>query len=155
MPFPLTTIITTSNNMKSIILPFVIATLLVIDSSLTFGQSVSVATKELSWRSGELTDNSNAQKISKGFSLVVHGQSSMEFQIGSAQTLTFQITSIKGEWTDEKEDGMLEYNVRSSNDVPGKVTIERKGDSVKAWIDFTQTNKNGMNIVLKIDSIEQ
>ena len=140
--------------MKYIIFPFAIATLIVTNFTFSFGQSASVATKELSWSSRELTDNSNAQKISKGFGLVVHGQSSIEFQIGSDQTMRFQIVSVEGTWTDEKLDGSLEYNVRSSNDVPGKVTIERKGDSVKAWIDFTQTNKNGMNVVLKIDSIE-
>jgi len=153
MPFPLTIIITTSNNMKALILPIVIVTLLFIDSA-TYGQTTSVATKELTWRSSELTDKSNSQRISKSNELVVHGQTSMELKIGNTQTLRFDILSVKGTWADEKQDGSLEYSVRSHNDVPGKVTIEKNGSSVTALVDFTQTNKNGLHIELKIDAIQ-
>jgi hypothetical protein len=86
--------------------------------------------------------------------LVTHGRTSIELHRGNEQTLTFTILSVNGTWTDEKQSGKLVYTVRSSNDVPGKITLERKGGSLTAWFDFTQTNKNGLNVEFKIDTIE-
>ena len=133
------------------LLPFA---LVILGISTTQGQSTDVADKELTWKSSELTDKNYAKNISSSLRLITKGRTTIELHRGSEQTLTFTITSVTGTWNDEKQEGRLVYTVRSSNDVPGKVTVERKGNSVTAWVDFTQTNKNGLNIELKIDTIE-
>lgn len=133
------------------LLPFA---LVILGISTTSAQSTDVADKELTWRASELTDKNYATNILSPLRLVTHGRTSIELHRGSEQTLTFTISSVTGTWSDERQEGRLVYTVRSSNDVPGKVTIERKGNSVTAWVDFTQTNKNGLNVELKIDTIE-
>ncbi len=122
--------------------------------NFTYGQSVGVADKELTWNANELTDKNYSNKISTPLRLVTKGRTTIELHRGSVQTLTFTILSVKGNWSDQNTDGTLEYSVRSHNSVPGKVTVQRKGSSITAWVDFTQTNKNGLNVELKIDSIE-
>ena len=139
--------------MKALIhvLPLVI---IAICSFTASGQTTNVADKDLTWMAGSLTDRNYSKNLSSPHRLVTHGRSTMELHRGSEQTLTFTILSVSGTWSDEKTAGKLEYGVRSSNGVLGKVTVERKGSSITAWVDFTQTNKNGLNIELKIDTIE-
>lgn len=120
----------------------------------TSGQSLTVASKELTWHCGELTDKSNSKRIVSQHRLVTHGQASIDLHRGNEQKLTFKILSIKGEWGSENEDGILVYQVRYATDALGKVTVERKGRSVKALIDFTQGNKNGLNVEFTVDKIE-
>ena len=127
---------------------------IVFSSVTVFGQATDVADKELTWRASSLTDKNYSKNMSSPHRLVTHGRTTMELHRGNEQTLTFTILSVNGTWSDEKEQGKLEYTVMSSNDVPGKVTLERKGNSVTAWVDFTQTNKNGLNVEFKIDTIE-
>lgn len=126
----------------------------VLTSHVAHGQLTSVADKDLTWRAGSLTDKNYSKNISSPHRLVTHGRTTMELHRGNEQTLTFTILSVTGTWSDEKSEGKLEYDVRSSNDVRGKVTMERKGSSVKAWINFTQSNKNGLNIELSVDTVE-
>jgi hypothetical protein len=140
--------------MRRFILPTLLSLLFSGHVILTYGQSAAVASKELTWHSNELNDKSNSKKIASPHRLVTHGQTSMELHRGNEQTLTFKILSVTGDWSDEKAEGMLVYNVRYSTDVLGKVTLERKGTSVKAWIDFTQGNKNGMNVEFIIDAVD-
>jgi hypothetical protein len=127
---------------------------LVVGSFTAFGQTTNVADKDITWRAGSLTDKNYSKNISSPHRLVTHGRTSMELHRGTEQTLTFTILSVTGTWSDEKTTGKLEYDVRSTNGALGKVTVERKGSSTTAWVDFTQTNRNGLNIELKIDSIE-
>jgi hypothetical protein len=138
-------------NKRIYFLSLVISALLV---SPIYAQSTDVADKDLTWRASSLTDKNYSKNISTNHRLVTHGRTTMELHRGSEQTLTFTILSITGTWSDEKTAGKLAYDVRSANGVLGKVTVERKGASVTAWVDFTQSNKNGLNIELKIDTIE-
>ena len=123
--------------------------------NLAHGQSVGVADKEIAWNANELTDKNYSNKISTPLRLVTKGRTTIELHRGTVQTLTFTILSVKGNWSDQNTDGTLEYSVRSHNSVPGKVTVRREGRSITAWVDFTETNKNGLNIELIIDSIEE
>lgn len=78
----------------------------------------------------------------------------MDLHRGNEQTLTFTILSVKGDWGDEREEGMLEYDVLYSTDALGKVILERKGGAVKARVDFTQKNPNALNVEFIIDTVE-
>lgn len=117
-------------------------------------QSQPVASKDLVWQSGELTDKSNSKRLQQSHRLEIHKKSYMQLHRGSEQTLRFDINSVNGEWMDEKSDGSLVYNVTSSNGVPGVVTLTRSGGEMKAHIDFTQTNKNGLHIELIVSGIQ-
>lgn len=123
-------------------------------TNFTHGQSVGVADKEITWHSSELTDKNYSKRIVSPYRLVTHGRTSMDLHRGNEQTLTFTILSVKGDWGNEKEEGMLEYNVLYSTDALGKVTLERKGSAVKARVDFTQKNPNALNVEFIIDAVE-
>ncbi|HTF16616.1 MAG TPA: hypothetical protein VK658_01015 [Chryseolinea sp.] len=111
-------------------------------------QAQSVASKDLTWQSSELTDKSNSKRLQQPHRLEIHKKSYMELHRGSEQTLRFDINSVSGNWMDEKADGSLIYNVTWSNSVPGVVTVTRSGTAITAHIDFTETNKNGLHIEL-------
>lgn len=140
--------------MRQFSLAILLTAVLCVVANFAYGQSVGVADKDLTWHSGEFTDKSNAAKIVSPYRLVTNGRTSMDLHRGDEQTLTFTILSVEGDWSDEKEEGMLEYNVRYSTDTPGKVTLERKGSSITARVDFTQNNKNGLDLEFIIDTIE-
>jgi hypothetical protein len=114
----------------------------------TFAQTTSVSSRDITWRSGELTDKSNNMRLTQTHTLDTHNKSYIELHRGTEQTLRFNVNSVSGTWTDEKTDGKLVYNVTSTNGVPGVITISKSGSLTKALIDFTQTNKNGLNIEL-------
>lgn len=111
-------------------------------------QTTPVSSRDITWRSGELTDKSNNKKNSQAHTLDTHNKNYIELHRGTEQTLRFDINSVSGTWEDEKFDGGLVYNVTSSNGVPGVITIARSGSVTKALLDFTQTNKNGLHIEL-------
>lgn len=137
--------------MKTLII-FAAATLAVVlcTGSECSAQASPVASRDITWQSAELTDKSNDQRLHQPHRLDTHSRSYIELHRGTEQTLRFNINSISGEWADEKTDGKLVYQVTSTNDVPGVITITRSGGVAKAHIDFTQTNKNGLHIELII-----
>lgn len=118
--------------------------------SETRAQSKDISAREITWRSGELTDKSNNSRLQQPHTLDTHNRSYIELHRGTEQTLRFDVNSVSGAWADEKDDGMLVYDVTSSNGVPGVITLSRSGGVTKAHIDFTQTNKNGLHIELII-----
>ena len=114
----------------------------------TFAQTTPVSSRDISWRSSELTDKSNSKRLVQPHTLDTHKKSYIELHRGSEQTLRFDVNSVTGDWKDEKSEGQLVYNVTSTNGVPGVITITRSGTITKAYLDFTQTNKNGLHIEL-------